>query len=404
MGALCAKRSSPIVVSEAARPDPKPVKSAVSAETHRKRGNDAFKKEDFDRAVSAYSDAIDLEPTDASLWVNRSHAHRSMQSWDKAVSDADRALEMEPFNDKAHYSKSLALQKSGKYDEALEAIAAGLKTDPDNRGMLQMRINVEMLQKRALRNPDKAKAAQEPAQSKKRDYSINYSKWKDIVDSDEEEEKKKEYKLIESKPADGVKEVGDPVLGFDVPQEQRDELLLDMIEVVSKMQQENKDQILTEFQSKNLPTPDAEDKKVLGDRLPPDYEEPVGVISLEQLHQYTCSNDRMLVSVYGRIFDVSCRPDEYGNGPKSWYSGHDITWALVCNDAQPKMKDIDRFYDIFKARSEDQLNRLLRLQAHFLSIYQKCFTEVGRLDKFDVGKEALLPEPPTLEVESCPQQ
>lgn len=397
----CCRRRPVIDVSgsksgAAPKAAPKP-----SAEKHRRRGNDAFKNKNFDSAVMAYSDALDLDPTDASLWVNRSIAQRHLSAWVAAIADADRALDLEPFNDKAHYGKAVALQKSGKLTEALEAIAVAIECDPENKNLLQLRRSVE-----EELNPPEKKRLQQPkptqvpcTEDKKRDCSVNYSKWKNIVDSDDEVEAD-DYNL---NPEGDVAEAGQPILGKNLDKEARERIIEDVIEVVRNMTKANSKElgaITSKLQKQMCPALADGEAGEKSANLPADYGQPVGVLTVEQLGQYTCSSARMLTSVYGRIFDVSCRPDEYGNGPKSWYSGHDITWALLVGT--PTMKNLDRFYDIFKVRSEEQLNRLLRLVAYFLLQYQDIFVEVGRLDKF--VNEHELPEPPTKEVESCPTQ
>ena len=69
----------------------------------------------------------------------------------------------------------------------------------------------------------------------------------------------------------------------------------------------------------------------------------VGTIDLQQLAKYSCSNDRMLLSCYGDIFDVSSRPDLYGWGPKSWQAGKDITWSVVTGKEKPDQ--CNRFWE-----------------------------------------------------------
>ena len=68
---------------------------------------------------------------------------------------------------------------------------------------------------------------------------------------------------------------------------------------------------------------------VLNNVVTQDHLKVIGTIDLQQLSKYSCSNDRMLLSCHGDIFDVSSRPDLYGWGPKSWQAGKDITWSVV---------------------------------------------------------------------------
>eukprot|EP00438_Fugacium_kawagutii_P034456 Skav206308 [mRNA] locus=scaffold4747:95685:96110:+ [translate_table: standard] len=131
-----------------------------------------------------------------------------------------------------------------------------------------------------------------------------------------------------------------------------------------------------------------------------DHMRVVGTIDLQQLSKYSCSNDRMLVSCYGDIFDVSSRPDLYGWGPKSWQAGKDITWSVVTGNEKPDQ--CNRFYDVFKL-DPDHISRYLTLICNRLVTLQDEFGKpVGRLDKF--LNERHFPAAPQHEIEECKQQ
>lgn len=75
--------------------------------------------------------------------------------------------------------------------------------------------------------------------------------------------------------------------------------------------------------------------------LPPDFKEPMGVISMDTLKTYSYENlgRGYLVYVCGNVFDISDRPDKYcPEGPYSILAGADITWGLLVG--------IDRAMDI----------------------------------------------------------
>jgi len=135
-------------------------------------------------------------------------------------------------------------------------------------------------------------------------------------------------------------------------------------------------------------------------RLPLDHQKSVGVLTVEQLGKYSCSNERMLVSIYGDIYDVSSRPDLYGYGPKSAHSGRDITWGVVTGEET--VENCNRFYDIFKL-DQDHLGRYLQIVCHRMVAFESEFGEpVGRLEPF--VNEWDLPPAPKEEIEECKQQ
>jgi len=131
--------------------------------------------------------------------------------------------------------------------------------------------------------------------------------------------------------------------------------------------------------------------------LPTDFREPLGTITVKQLVKYSGKSDRLLLSVYGDIFDVSDRPDKYGDsGPYACFSGKDITWGLV--SGADTEENCNRFYDLFKA--EDQVTEKLQGLCSWLAFYIQEYGEpVGRLEEF--SKESELPPPPLDEIEGC---
>ncbi|OLQ14499.1 hypothetical protein AK812_SmicGene1330 [Symbiodinium microadriaticum] len=216
-------------------------------------------------------------------------------------------------------------------------------------------------------------------------YNNDYSRFANIEDSDEEEEPQP----TGDNTAEELAPPEPPEMGKMNPtQDQRRRIKDDIMELCRKRATEN---------MKQVPEPlvGAEPPNATACKLPPDHKQPVGTLTLEQLAKYSCSNDRMLLSCHGDIFDVSSRPDIYGYGPKSWQAGKDITWSVVTGKEQPNQ--CNRFYDVFKLDS-DHCGRYLQMICSRLLSLQDDFGEpVGRLDQF--VNERLLPAAPTNEVE-----
>ncbi|ORZ33942.1 Metallo-dependent phosphatase-like protein [Catenaria anguillulae PL171] len=66
------------------------------AEALKVEANKLFKDHHFQAAISAYDQAIELNPNVAAYYSNRALAHIRMESFGYAVSDADKALEVDP--------------------------------------------------------------------------------------------------------------------------------------------------------------------------------------------------------------------------------------------------------------------------------------------------------------------
>ena len=212
-------------------------------------------------------------------------------------------------------------------------------------------------------------------------YATDYSRFDQIDDSDEEvkETKPEEQELPEEEPSEQ-----------NPSDTQRRDLKEKFMKISRKMLRDTTAHLRD----------DAPEEKPKAANLPKDHKKPVGTISVTDLAKYSCSNDRMLVSCYGDIFDVSSRPDVYGWGPKSWQSGKDITWLTVTGNEKPDQ--CNRFYDLFKL-DPNHISRYLTLICNRLLALENEFGKpVGRLEKFEY--ERYLPAAPQNEVEECKQQ
>jgi predicted heme/steroid binding protein len=135
-------------------------------------------------------------------------------------------------------------------------------------------------------------------------------------------------------------------------------------------------------------------------KLPKDFRKSVGMIDLQKLSQYNCHNNRKLVSVYGDIFDVSDRPDKYGEGaPYSWMSGADLTWGFVSGLDVPE--EINKFYDLWKVAPVHYRDQKLRGILAWVAFYEYEYgVSVGQLEEYKL--EQGLKGPPMEEAnEDC---
>jgi len=107
---------------------------------------------------------------------------------------------------------------------------------------------------------------------------------------------------------------------------------------------------------------------------------------------YHSGNVRKLVSVYGDIFDVSDRPDKYGeDGPYAWMAGHDITWGFLSGRVVPET--VDQCYDLWKVAPESLRDSKLKLIFAWVAFYEYEYgARVGTLKLYE--NEAGLKGPP----------
>jgi|WetSurMetagenome_2_1015567.scaffolds.fasta_scaffold75102_2 tetratricopeptide (TPR) repeat protein len=104
------------------------------AEAYLSRGVAYGKRRDWDGAIADFSSFLEFYPQNAHAYCNRGWAHARKGEPDLALADCCRTLELDPQDWQARYPKAYALEKSGKQKEALEAYMGFLKDAPPQAG------------------------------------------------------------------------------------------------------------------------------------------------------------------------------------------------------------------------------------------------------------------------------
>ncbi|KAJ1704438.1 hypothetical protein LUZ63_004217 [Rhynchospora breviuscula] len=97
-----------------------------------KKAKEAFVDDDFELAVDLYSQALELDPTNALLYADRAQAYIKLDSFTEAVSDATKAIQLDPSMSKAYFRKGTACMKLEEYQTAKAALEAGAALVPDD--------------------------------------------------------------------------------------------------------------------------------------------------------------------------------------------------------------------------------------------------------------------------------
>ncbi|GJP63921.1 hypothetical protein CLOP_g20950 [Closterium sp. NIES-67] len=120
-----------------------PVDSSLDvkrSEEIKEAANRAFQEHKFLHAVDLYTDAIQLNESNAILWANRAFAHTKIEEYGSAVEDAAKAIELNPSYVKGYYRRGTAHLAMGKFKDALKDFKQAAKIaprDPDARKKLR---------------------------------------------------------------------------------------------------------------------------------------------------------------------------------------------------------------------------------------------------------------------------
>ncbi|KAM0884687.1 hypothetical protein ACQ4PT_030825 [Festuca glaucescens] len=96
------------------------------------QGENAVKRKDYLGASKLYSEALELDNCDATLYSNRSFCYVQIGNSQKALLDADVCIARRPNWVKGYYRKGAAHMSLKEHKKAVEAFLDGLKLDPGN--------------------------------------------------------------------------------------------------------------------------------------------------------------------------------------------------------------------------------------------------------------------------------
>lgn len=103
--------------------------------TPKELGNEAFKQKDYPKAIQFYTEAVELNPQDHTVYGNRAMAYANSNNFDKSLEDAEMCIKIKPDWGKGYHRKGAALHGKGELDAAVEVYQQGMKVDPANNAM-----------------------------------------------------------------------------------------------------------------------------------------------------------------------------------------------------------------------------------------------------------------------------
>ncbi|KAJ6500100.1 phosphoprotein phosphatase [Mycena vitilis] len=107
--------------------DDKAAAAALKAEA-----NKAFAGHDFPTAARLYSEAIEKNPTDATIWANRAYTRMKLEEFGYALTDASQAIQIDPKYAKAYYRRATCYMQILKPQAAVADFRKVLTIEPKN--------------------------------------------------------------------------------------------------------------------------------------------------------------------------------------------------------------------------------------------------------------------------------
>lgn len=95
------------------------------------KGNVLIRKGDVEGAIAAYTLALQRDPRDARIYLDRSAARDAAKDYDGALADVEEALKNDPTNPIAHYARGVYRLGLRDYDRALVDFDRAIQLDDD---------------------------------------------------------------------------------------------------------------------------------------------------------------------------------------------------------------------------------------------------------------------------------
>eukprot|EP01118_Nematostelium_gracile_P007605 TRINITY_DN2488_c0_g1_i4.p1 TRINITY_DN2488_c0_g1~~TRINITY_DN2488_c0_g1_i4.p1 ORF type:complete len:611 (-),score=213.86 TRINITY_DN2488_c0_g1_i4:24-1787(-) len=141
------------------------------AEAAKNKGNDAYKKKDFENAIKFYNEAMEIDPDNITYLLNRSAVFLEQAKYDECIKDAETAIEKgrKQYADfsviaKAYARIGNAHMKTKNYAKAVEAYETSLtehRTAATLDSLKKAEKFKEQAEKEAYLDPTKAQEAKE---------------------------------------------------------------------------------------------------------------------------------------------------------------------------------------------------------------------------------------------------
>ncbi|KAL6847247.1 hypothetical protein ACP4OV_023100 [Aristida adscensionis] len=96
------------------------------------QGNEQFKAGSYLKAAALYTQAIKLDPGNATLYSNRAAAFLQLVKLSKALADAETTINLKPQWEKGYFRKGCVLEAMERYEEAVSAFQIALQHNPQN--------------------------------------------------------------------------------------------------------------------------------------------------------------------------------------------------------------------------------------------------------------------------------
>ena len=106
------------------------IQTQETAEAYLNRGATYSQKGEFDKAISNYNKAIELNPKFAVAYLDRGFTYSKLGEDDRAISDYNKAIEINPRYAMAFNNRGFTYRKKGDFDRAISDYNKAIEINP----------------------------------------------------------------------------------------------------------------------------------------------------------------------------------------------------------------------------------------------------------------------------------
>lgn len=114
------------------------------------RGNGYVRKQDYDRAIGDYNDAIRLDANYSKAFNDRGVAYQKKVEFDRAIADFDQAIRLNPNYAIAFANRAQVYQTKGEFDRAVRDYGEVVRLQPQFEQVIRQQPALEADWKRTL--------------------------------------------------------------------------------------------------------------------------------------------------------------------------------------------------------------------------------------------------------------
>jgi tetratricopeptide (TPR) repeat protein len=111
--------------------DPDTTARQIAATDLRKKGYKALQSGELDSAITAFNQAIKLDPNSADAYILRGDVYAQKRDWDRTLADYSQGIKLKPNNAEAYFHCGVAYRNKGDWARALADYEQTVKLNPN---------------------------------------------------------------------------------------------------------------------------------------------------------------------------------------------------------------------------------------------------------------------------------